>query len=63
MAIEITHRTEFAAVLRAFRAARQVRSYGRLAQFGRSLITADGRCITYSAWTSCGPLNIHPKAA
>jgi hypothetical protein len=61
--IEITSRERFAAILRDFRAARQIRSYGRLAQFGRSLIAADGRRITYPAWTARPALNIHPRVA
>lgn len=56
---EANTRAEFAAYLRAYRAAGLIRTYGRLHSFGRSLITVDGLCIRLHRWTPCPPMNIH----
>ena len=58
MTYEIASRTEFAKHLRSYRAARAIRSYGRLEAFGRAIITVDGARIVYTAWTACPPMNI-----
>jgi hypothetical protein len=60
--IEITSRREFAAVIRAHRRARCLRSYGRLASFGRSLLSVGGVRYIYPCWTVCSPMNVHPKS-
>lgn len=56
---EIIDRVDFARILRNYRAAGAIRTYGRLGSFGRSLITANGYRVVYTAWTSAPPMNIH----
>lgn len=49
---------QFAAILRAVRADRSLRVYGRLGSFGRVLITDQFR-VNFPAWTPRPPMNIH----
>jgi hypothetical protein len=55
---EITDRNHFAAIVRTARAARTLISYGRLPNFGRSIITTDYRAI-FPYWNPRPPMNIH----
>ena len=55
----VDNRNDFAALLSAYRSQRVLRAYGRLGQFGRVIVLADGTRIAFTAWTSRPPMNIH----
>lgn len=54
----VNNRTEFANLVRAYRAIGALRAYGRLGRFGRSIITNDFT-VVFPAWTERPPMNIH----
>lgn len=61
-AFETIERDQFAAIVRACHADGSLRAYGRLAGFGRVLITDQFR-VNYAAWIDRRPsMNIHRAA-
>lgn len=61
----ITDRHHFAVLLSEYRTRGVIRSYGRLAGFGRSIVLTNGTTFILPDWSGwlnyIPPMNIHPK--
>lgn len=55
----VDQRARFARILRSLRNNREIRAYGRMGAFGRSIITHNNVRVLYPVWTSKPNLNLH----